>query len=55
MADELLENVQMLRDNFQAYQDAAAKFVQWGNDQLDEMDINVVMEVFLPIKRQRRH
>uniref|UniRef100_UPI00358FC640 uncharacterized protein n=1 Tax=Myxine glutinosa TaxID=7769 RepID=UPI00358FC640 len=55
MVDELLENMQMLRDDFQARHDAAAKFVQWANDQLDEMDVNLVMEESLPIKRQRQH
>ena len=55
MVDELLENVQMLWDDFQAFQDTAAKFVQWANDQLDEMGVDLGMEESLPIKWQRRH
>ena len=52
MVDELLESMQMQRDDFQACHDAAAKFVQLANDQLDEMDVDLIMEEYLPIKRQ---
>ena len=42
----------MLWDDSQACHDAAAKFVQWANDQLDEMFIDIVMKESLLIKRQ---
>ena len=50
MVDKLLENMQMLWDDFQACRDAVAKFVQWANEQLDEMDVDLVMEESLPKK-----
>jgi len=36
--NELLENMQMLRDNFQVCRDPAAKLVHWANEELGEMD-----------------
>ncbi|CAM1320732.1 Uncharacterised protein at_DN0262, partial [Pycnogonum litorale] len=54
MVDELLKNMRKLRDDFHATHDAAAKFVQWANDQLEE---DLVMEESLPVKwqRQKKH
>ena len=55
MIEELLENMQILQDNFQAAHDAAAACVPWNNDQLNETGVYLIMEESLPIKRQRRH
>jgi len=51
-----LEN-SLLRHCFQIRHDSAAKFVQWANDQPDQLsktDVDLVVEESLPIRRQRR-
>jgi len=49
--------MQMKRDDFQVCDDSATKFFTGFNDQpdqLSEMDVDVVVEESLPIRRQRR-
>lgn len=54
MVDHLLGNMQKMREDFQVCHNAAEKFAQWANDQLNETDADLVMEETLPLRRQRR-
>jgi len=53
MIGQLVDNMQMKRDDFQVCRDSTAKFVQCANDQSDQLsetDLDLVVQESLPIR-----
>ena len=54
MVECLLQNMNILRNDFQTCHEAAKQFVEWANDKLEETEVDLILEGSFPIKRQRQ-
>lgn len=54
MVEDLLKNMNILRNDFQTCHAAAKQFIEWANDKLEKTEVDLILEGSFPVKRQRQ-